>query len=271
AIRRKPPTASSTCWCRTRPTRTCSRAAGRCSTSALPKRWKRNFRKLRRPNQSCWPCTMPEQDSLIRPSATGRLLRSGRFSVPLKALALLATLPESGERDERELDLQTRLGATLTTVKGFAAPEVAAAYDRARILCRESQAPARKFSVLRGLWVYDLVRSEWQAAGDLAEEMLALADDQQNIGYKLESQRALGMTFLWRGMIVRARGHLEEGRRLYDPEQHRIHAFRYGNDPGIACLVHEAFALWVLGYADQALIYAKRKEYPRAKGAIATR
>src|SRR5215472_14044939 len=164
-----------------------------------------------------------------------------------QALALLATLPESGERDERELDLQTRLGATLTTVKGFAAPEVVAAYDRARILCRESQAPAQKFSVLRGLWVYDLVRAEWQAAGDLAEDMLALADDQQNIGYELESHRALGMTLLWRGMIVRAREHLEEGRRLYDPEQHRIHAFRYGNDPGVACLVHEAFALWVLG------------------------
>src|SRR5262249_19377178 len=53
-----------------------------------------------------------------------------------QALALLATLPESGERDEREVDLQTRRGATLTIVKGFAAPEVAAAYDRARILCR---------------------------------------------------------------------------------------------------------------------------------------
>jgi class 3 adenylate cyclase/predicted ATPase/ABC-type transport system involved in cytochrome c biogenesis ATPase subunit len=175
-----------------------------------------------------------------------------------QALALLATLPESEERDERELDLQTRLGATLTTVKGFAAPEVAAAYGRARILCRESQAPAQKFSVLRGLWVYDLVRAEWQAAGDLAEEMLALADDQQNIGYELESHRAFGMTLLWRGMIVRARQHLEEGRRLYDPEQHRIHAFRYGNDPGIACLVHEAFALWVLGYADQALVTSRR-------------
>jgi class 3 adenylate cyclase/tetratricopeptide (TPR) repeat protein len=175
-----------------------------------------------------------------------------------QALALLATLPESGERDERELDLQTRLGATLTTVKGFAAPEVAAAYDRARILCRGSQAPAQKFSVLRGLWVYDLVRAEWQAAGDLAEEMLALADNQQTIGYELESHRALGMTLLWRGMIVRAREHLEKGRRLYDPEQHRIHAFRYGNDPGVACLVHEAFALWVLGYADQALATSRR-------------
>ena len=83
ASRRTPFTASNTRWCRMRPTRTCSRAAGRCSTSALLKRWKGNFRKLRRPNQSCWPCTMLEQGSPIRPSATGRLLPSGRFSVPL--------------------------------------------------------------------------------------------------------------------------------------------------------------------------------------------
>jgi class 3 adenylate cyclase/predicted ATPase len=170
-----------------------------------------------------------------------------------KALTLLDTLPEGHDRNEHELDLQNRLGTTLTTIKGFAAPEVAAAYDRARTLCQGSQAPGQRFSVLRGLWVYDLVRAEWQAAGDLAEEMLTLARNQQNVGYELESRRALGMTSLWRGMFIPAREHLEEGRRLYDPEQHRIHAVRYGNDPGIACMVHEAFALWMLGYADRAL------------------
>src|SRR5262249_32951476 len=106
--------------------------------------------------------------------------------------------------DEGEVDLETRVGATVTTVKGFAGPEVAAAYDRARILCRESQAPAQKFSVLRGLWVYDLVRAEWQAAGDLAEEMLALADGQQKIGYEVESHRALCLTLILPVMIVRA-------------------------------------------------------------------
>lgn len=170
-----------------------------------------------------------------------------------KALAVLDGLPQGQARDERELELQTRLGATLTTIKGFAAPEVAATYDRARILCQGSQASGQRFSILRGLWVYDLVRADWQAAGDLAEEMLALARSQHDIGYELESYRALGMTFLWRGKFAPAREHLEGGRRLYDPEQHRIHAVRYGNDPGVACMVHEAFALWVLGYADRAL------------------
>ena len=171
-----------------------------------------------------------------------------------QALALLDTLPASMERDERELKLQTRLGATLTTIKGFAAPEVAVAYERARALSRESQDPVQRFSVLRGLWVYDLVRAEWQAASHLAEQMLVLAREQHDAGCELESHRALGMTLLWRGMFVRARDHLEAGSRLYDPEQHRAHAFRFGNDPKVACLVHEAFVLWVLGYPDQALV-----------------
>jgi len=91
-------------------------------------------------------------------------------------LALLDVLPQSGERDQQELDLQTHLGATLTTVKGFAAPEVATAYERARTLCRESQDPGQRFSVLRGLWIYDLVRAEWQAAADLAEAATQIAE-----------------------------------------------------------------------------------------------
>ena len=91
----------------------------------------------------------------------------------------------------------------------------------------------QRFSVLRGLWIYDLVRAEWQAAADLAEEMLALGRDRHNAGYELEGHRALGMTLLWRGLLVRAHDHLEQGRSLYDPEQHHVHAFRYGNDPGL--------------------------------------
>ncbi len=47
--------------------------------------------------------------------------------------------------------------------------------------------------------------------------------------------------------------HLEQGIALYDPQQHRSHAFLYGQDPGVACRVYAALALWLLGYPDQAL------------------
>ena len=40
---------------------------------------------------------------------------------------------------------------------------------------------------------------------------------------------------------------------LYNPQQHRSHAFLYGYDSGVHCLSFGAWALWYLGYPDQAL------------------
>jgi adenylate cyclase len=41
---------------------------------------------------------------------------------------------------------------------------------------------------------------------------------------------------------------------LYDPRQHRAQAFLYGSfDPRVVCLSYAAWALWSLGYPDQAL------------------
>jgi adenylate cyclase len=46
---------------------------------------------------------------------------------------------------------------------------------------------------------------------------------------------------------------MERGTALYDPERHRWHTFRYGQDPGVACLAIGAVALWLLGYPEQAV------------------
>jgi predicted ATPase len=55
-----------------------------------------------------------------------------------KGLELLRVLPDTPERTQHELVLQTLLGPSLIVSKGFAAPEVAQAYLRARELCRGS-------------------------------------------------------------------------------------------------------------------------------------
>jgi adenylate cyclase len=56
-----------------------------------------------------------------------------------------------------------------------------------------------------------------------------------------------------RGDLVSAREHAERGIALYDAQQHRSHAFFYVLDPGVVCFSIGAWALWVLGYPDQAL------------------
>jgi predicted ATPase len=53
--------------------------------------------------------------------------------------------------------------------------------------------------------------------------------------------------------LLPARVHFEQGIALYDPQQHRSLAFRYGIDPGVLCLSFASWALWLLGYVDQAL------------------
>jgi adenylate cyclase len=55
------------------------------------------------------------------------------------------------------------------------------------------------------------------------------------------------------GEVAQAHEHFAQSIALYDPQQHRALAFAYGQDPGVAALVLDAYALWILGYPDQAL------------------
>ena len=63
----------------------------------------------------------------------------------------------------------------------------------------------------------------------------------------------MGQTMYWLGEMAQARENLEQGISLYDPQQHRSHVFVYGQDPGVLCRAFSAWAIWVLGYPDQAL------------------
>ena len=68
----------------------------------------------------------------------------------------------------------------------------------------------------------------------------------------LVARDVMGDTLFWLGRFAEARAHLEEGFALYDVRQHDFHVFQYGYDSGIACLCFGAWALWFLGYPDQA-------------------
>jgi len=170
-----------------------------------------------------------------------------------KGLEVLKTLPDSPDRTQRELALQTTLGPALIATKGFAAPEVEKAYARARELCQQVGETPQLFPVLFGLWGFYEMRADLQTARELGKQLLDLAQHQHDPALLLQGHRALGDTLFWLGEFVPARAHLEQGMALYDPQQHRSHAFRYGQDPGMGCRGYAAWVLWMLGYPDQAL------------------
>ncbi len=171
------------------------------------------------------------------------------------ALDLLKTLPAHTERLQQELVVQTTLGPAFIATSGYGAPEVAQVYTRARELCQQLGDTPQLFPVLWGLERFCLVRAEHHTAGELAEQLLSLAQQQHDSALLLEAHRALGQSLLWRGEVAQARTHLERAIAIYDPQQHRAHAFRYGRDPGVDCRLYAAFGLWWLGYPEQGLAH----------------
>jgi class 3 adenylate cyclase/predicted ATPase len=174
------------------------------------------------------------------------------------ALELLETLPDTPERTQQELTLQITLGASLAATKGHGAAEVERVYTRARELCQQVGETPQIFPVLFGLWRFYNFRSDLQTARELAEELMSLARNVQDPALLLQAHRALGAALFYHGEVGPSQAHLEQAVALYDSQQHRSLAFLYGIVSSVYCLTFVAYALWLLGYPEQAL--KKREE-----------
>jgi predicted ATPase len=170
-----------------------------------------------------------------------------------QGLALLAMLPETPQRLQREVDMLIVLGASLSATKGYAAPEVKQTYTRAQQLCEHLEDSSQLFLVLRGLWNNYLVRAELQTAHALGEQLLTLAQQIQDSAMLVAAHRALGVTLLHLGAVVSAHTHFVQGIQLYDAQQHRAAVFLYGEDVGVICHSFAPWTLWYLGYPEQGL------------------
>jgi class 3 adenylate cyclase/predicted ATPase len=174
-----------------------------------------------------------------------------------RGLELLTTLRDTPERVPQELLLQITLGVSLVASRGWAAPEVGKVYTRAQELCGKMGETPQVFPVLWGLWVFYFVGAEHKTARELGEQFLSLAQRQRDLLPLVEAHGALGNTLFFLGEFAPARTHLEQAAAFYNPQQHHALSFLYGGtDPGVLCLSCAAWALWFLGYPDQALTRA---------------
>lgn len=168
-------------------------------------------------------------------------------------IALLKTLPDTPQRNQQELLVQIALAVPLMMTKGYTAPEVKAAYVRARELARETEETPQLFPLLYGLSRFSYGRNASQSANELRTQMLRLAHSTQEPSLLLVTHMNMGGNLFFQGEFSPAHAHAQQGLSLYDPRQHRTLIFLYGDDPQVLCLCWAALALWYLGYPDQAL------------------
>jgi predicted ATPase/DNA-binding winged helix-turn-helix (wHTH) protein len=173
------------------------------------------------------------------------------------ALKLLEELPQTAERDHRELVLQLAVGSALVAIRGWTTLETERAYARARELCDRLGASPELSPALFGIYAMYLVRGEVDSASALAQQLLQLANSAEDPSLTLYAQVALGVSSYFKGEFLTALEHLEAAISIYDLERHKLLALRYGFDAGVWSLSYASAALWLLGYPDRAL---KRKD-----------
>jgi predicted ATPase len=170
-----------------------------------------------------------------------------------KGLELLQSLPNTSERASQELTLQLTLGATLQATKGYTAPEVESAYQRARALCRQVGETSQRFAAQIGLRRYYYVQAKLQTAYDLDEELLRLAHHAQDPFLLTMAHQSAGATLFALGELVAAQEHFEQSMALYDLRQHRSYVLLHGEDTGVLNLAFTSLLLMLLGYPEQAV------------------
>ncbi|HEY6417883.1 MAG TPA: adenylate/guanylate cyclase domain-containing protein [Candidatus Binataceae bacterium] len=167
-----------------------------------------------------------------------------------EALRLLATTPESADRDRQELGIQVMLGPLLTATRGFAAPEVEAALQRTRELSRRLGESPDLFAVLMGAWALIFSRGRLDESLDIANKLVKLAAHLNDLA-KAAAGAAIGASLLWTGEFRPAREHLERTASIYDGNLELYLPSMQA--PVVASRCQFSWALWMLGYPEQAL------------------
>jgi class 3 adenylate cyclase/tetratricopeptide (TPR) repeat protein len=144
---------------------------------------------------------------------------SHHFRRGLEALDDISPAP-SDELDR--VDMLTHLGASLQASHGYAAAGVEEAYAKARSGCERASDGDRLVSVIRGEWMYYLLRSDYRAALELADEMLALAERGGDPVRFAEGQLYRGLVHMYLANLDRARADLQQAFTRYQPPARSI-------------------------------------------------
>ncbi len=173
-----------------------------------------------------------------------------------KGLDLIEGAPGSCEKTALELNLQINLGPAMIALKGWAAPEVAEIYTRARELSQQLKDTSQASKALLGLAAFHLVRADYRTAHEIIGELFDLARQEGSMEAEVAAEATLGCILMNLGQPGEGVEHLRKGLTDSLPAKHVWLSYHYGQHPQVFCLAMIGRALWLLGYPDQALARA---------------
>jgi tetratricopeptide (TPR) repeat protein len=165
-----------------------------------------------------------------------------------KGLALLLTLPESGERNKRELDLQMALAIAVMATQGLTAPAVGEVLLRAHQLCTEVGRADQLVAILAHQCQSKLLRGELELAGEESKKLLELGEARSDPAILVTSHLLSTNGSFHLGHFDEAHAYAEQALALYNPMYPPVSAV----DPQILALTFSFRSLVYLGRFEQA-------------------
>ncbi len=160
----------------------------------------------------------------------------------------------SGPNQIRErADLLTYRAAALQAAYGYASAGVDEAYAAARSTYEQVRNDDRLVVVIRGQWMFHLLRGQYGTALELADEMLALGQRVQHPFALAEGHLYRGLVHMYLGEFELARSHLEQAFTHYRRPERPDQIYDAQGDTGVGALAYNAVVLWNLGYPEESL------------------
>ena len=184
-----------------------------------------------------------------------------------QGMELIGTLPQSPERDGKELDLRTPLGTAWLALKGWGAPEVWTSLHPALGLAKSLSRHEALVPIYHGLHTNVVVQGRVAESLDWVNEMLATAEANGDPDLLIVGHRAACITYFFRGDFNQSRAHGDKVLALYSEDKHRHLADIINTDPKTAAGIYASLGAWMLGYPDRAVQLSEAKDaHARQRG-----
>jgi DNA-binding SARP family transcriptional activator len=169
-----------------------------------------------------------------------------------KALSLLARQSEGDEKNQLELRLLMHLSTPMRFRSGYATMDFGSVCDRMLELLNSVVFKSEMFPVLNALFDYFDLVGEYQRALSIFERIKTLSDRKLDLWANLEHWGD-GCILLSLGKFEESAYHSQKMVDFYDIKKHGELRQIYGSDPGVSSLINYAWALYPLGYPQQAI------------------
>lgn len=168
-----------------------------------------------------------------------------------RALDILKTFPPSPELIGQELQLQLALATPMVATLGYTSPKVQETFLRARELCEMIGEVPQLGQALFGLGGFYMVRAEHTTSMGFEEQILRMGEKTGDPMLLMLGHWGVGLLQMYMGQLESARQHFEQVLAIYDPAKFGAIAIIF-QDPQVTIYSWMTWALWLMGYFDQA-------------------